>query len=705
MIRHDLAVELFYGGAWNDHAATGEIYTGDATNGADIQITHGKRAWSGGLTPASATLVFKSWRFNPDNVAGDLYGLIGRNTPIRITVDGDVRFAGEVASWTPRQTLGGDIQVPDRWVEVEAGGVLRRLQAGTDPLPSSLRTFITTNAVVPVAYWPLDGGEVSRAALPAIGRWPFQDTTTRGAQLAAADIAPWLEPGVALNKSSNVAEGAVTMATEPAQWTADAILCAGDAGRNITFQMQGNGHDSGGYRLDWGFAFQTSAGTYELATILTKPGAFPTITPVSDGTFELGDDLPHHIRITVADNGANVDWDIYIDGDAIDSGTLVGQDMMGVGSALMFSPGSTGTDPARFAHIAVWDAAPPALADTVEAAFGYVGETAGDRFTRLSGESAITDTLAGTAAETIPMGPQFRGTLAAQYAELEATDVGILVDTVTAAGVTYKTGRDRYNQAAALTVDYAAFELAPPLQPVIDDKLIRNDITASRREGTTFRAVDEASVAAVGRYTDRPDTNVFSDLVVDATAGWHLHDGTTEATRFDRVTVDLDASPHLQDAVVATGAGDRIDITNLPAELTPNTVSLIVSGWSETIAPDRRKLTFNTVPEAPLHIAEVEHATYATVGALAAVTNEAVDAFETAITMFCGSDGPWTFETAFDVVIGGEQMTVTAIAAAAGTFPNQTQVLTVVRGVNGLRKVQANDAVPIQLANAAYIGL
>jgi hypothetical protein len=703
MAQHDVTVELFYSGAWNDHTATDEVYTGEATHGRDVTITHGGREQSGGLTPATATLTFRSWRFNPDNVTGDLYGLIGRNTPIRITVDGDVRFEGEVSSWTPQQSLGGDVQVPDRWVDVDAGGDLRRLEAGTDPLPSSLRTFYRDAAAAPVAYWPLDSGQLSTTALPDIGAHNFNQPFPGAVfTLAGEEIAPWLEDGVGIDTGENVA-GQVDMSAEPSQWTVDTMLRCDDNSRDFTLRVEGNTKDSGGAQIQWRLGFGIASDFWELSILFITPSGI-TGAVVDDGTFVIGDDQPHHIRMTVVQDGTAADWDVSIDGTSISTGTDTAHNVQGIGQIRVSSPASANTVPALFSHIAAWEGAPPALADTVDAAFGYAHEHAGDRFVRLSGESDVTDTVAGTAEDTVPMGPQFRGTLAAQYAEIAGTDDGIVFDTVASAGVTYKTGRDRYNQDPTLTLDYAAYEVAPPLKPVLDDKAIRNDITVSRRAGGTARAVDEDSVDDVGRYTSRPEVNVFSDLVLDASAGWAVHTGTAAGTRFEKVTVDLDACPHLVDDVVSTDVGDRITITNLPAELTPDTASLIVNGWRELAGPDRRKVTFNCTTEAALHVAELEHDDYATVGALFTTLSGNHTDTDTTLAIAPGGDGLWVYESDFDIVIGGERMTVTGESAGSGTFPNQSQVLTVVRSVNGVVKAQANGAT-VQLFNRAYIGL
>lgn len=697
MGKHELTVELGYSGTFNDH--TTEVYTGDADNGADIVITHGGKAESGGITPSTCALVFRSWRFNPDNVTGDLYGLIRRNNPIRVAVDGDRRFHGEVSSWEPRQTLGGDVQAPDRWVEVEAGGPLRRLQAGTDPLPSSLKTFYVNSATPPVAYWTMEHGALSITELPTLGEGRIIWSNTR---LESVDVAPWLEPGVKITTGTSLT-AEVTMSTEPDRWTVDFMRAVDEDAREFRFVAVGNTEDASGWRYDFRLAFDATLGVVELVLDYVGSGA-PASDTLTSTAVDVFEGAPHHVRLNLTQNGADADWAVVIDGTSIDNGSIATTTIQGVAYVAPVSLPGTGPSTA-FSHIAVFEGAPPAIADTVDAAFGYPGEHAGARFVRLSAEASIEDTIAGTAADTVPMGPQFRGTLAAQYAEIAATDDGLVADSGDETGVTYKTGRDRYNQDPTLTLDYAAFEIAPPLRPVLDDKAIRNDVTAERRAGASVRAFDQASIDTYGRYDAKPVVNVFSDAVIAASAGWFLHIGTTSGTRFTQVTVDLDASPHLKDDVVATGVGSVIALANLPAELTPDTARLIVNGWTETIAPDRRKITFNCMSEAPFHVAELDHADYATVGAAFATVSEAlIDETETGISIACGGDGLWTHEADYDIVIGGERMTVTSVGGGSGTYPNQTQQLNVTRSVNGVVKSHVTGAV-VELFNRAYIGL
>lgn len=149
-------VELFYSNAWNN--ITSYVYERDG-----IDIDRGRADENSTINPGrlSLTLNNRDGRFTPQNPNGPLYGLIGLNTRIRVTVNGSVRFVGEVVAWPPRwDVTGSDVYMP-----LEAAGLLRRLNAGVSepqPLYSPIRRFYeafeAANPGIIVAYLPLEDG-------------------------------------------------------------------------------------------------------------------------------------------------------------------------------------------------------------------------------------------------------------------------------------------------------------------------------------------------------------------------------------------------------------------------------------------------------------------------------------------------------------------------------------------------------------------
>lgn len=142
-----LLVELYLSGGWVD-------ITCDVYGRADIQISRGQSDWSSQVQPARCSLTLNNTgaTYSPHNPLGPYYGLLGRNIPLRVTVEGHPRFLGEVSEWPLRSE-------PDVHVPIEASGVLRRLsQSITDEQSPMYRGLLRAVEPLrrPAAYWPCE---------------------------------------------------------------------------------------------------------------------------------------------------------------------------------------------------------------------------------------------------------------------------------------------------------------------------------------------------------------------------------------------------------------------------------------------------------------------------------------------------------------------------------------------------------------------
>ncbi|MFD0469939.1 hypothetical protein ACFQ0B_17595 [Nonomuraea thailandensis] len=98
-------------------------------------------------------------------------------------------------------------------------------------------------------------------------------------------------------------------------------------------------------------------------------------------------------------------------------------------------------------------------------------------------------------------------------------------------------------------------------------------------------------------------------------------------------------------------------------------------------------MTLNCSPESPYQVGTYDgtarYEPYDT------VLNEPLDTTETGVDITTATGPLWsTTSTGYQIIIGGEVMTVTAVGAAAGTV----QTLTVTRSVNGVVKSHASGA-------------
>src|SRR6185437_8699706 len=82
------------------------------------------------------------------------------------------------------------------------------------------------------------------------------------------------------------------------------------------------------------------------------------------------------------------------------------------------------------------------------------------------------------------MGTQTREAYLDYLHQIQALEQGMLKEAKTLWGLAYKTRLSLISQPVAVTLDYSAGQVSPPLQPVQDDKLTVNHVTVKRTEGS-----------------------------------------------------------------------------------------------------------------------------------------------------------------------------------------------------------------------------
>jgi len=315
------------------------------------------------------------------------------------------------------------------------------------------------------------------------------------------------------------------------------------------------------------------------------------------------------------------------------------------------------------------------------AADGYTGETAADRFSRLCLEEGITAVVVGTAAESAAMGPQGTDPLLGQFDELARTDDASIYETKNAASLTMRTGTSKMNQGIALSVSYLG-QIKPGLRPVFGDKGIRNDVTATNPTGVSGRVVQQtgprnvqlpaADPQGVGRYNTGIDVNLADESRLADPAGWRVNLGTFDGTWYASVTVDLDAAPGLIAAVNAVDIGQFVAITELPIEDSIGAFLGIVLGIWDDAPPKRRLTTFYLAPADPYRVgilAQTLGDTDPLVGyAETDLTTVAAPVAAGAASFTANASPLWTTladDFPQDVMVGGQRVTLSGVAGAA----------------------------------------
>ncbi|MFW3459712.1 hypothetical protein ACN24K_01795 [Streptomyces microflavus] len=620
------------------------------------------------------------------------------------------RFHGEISSWP----AGWDLSGNDVWVSVKASGTTRRLGQGRKALESTLRRRIPSAAGL-LAYWPME--EAQTAATQAYSPVPgVQPLTLSGADWAADDTLGGSAP-LPIAKSpttllARVPAAATTgwqvefvynLPTLPAlQTEVIRFSVTGATMRTVVLYAS-----TSAVRLEvlaadgtvMGFFTTSDAGA--LSAFAGKWNRLAVYTGDSGG----GDTL-----VTATWRDVTTNFRYYVS-----TAPTTGQGRLSEVSAAW----GASMEGLAIGHIAVFPTpgtgvvgVPPATTIFEGADDGFLGETALARIGRLGVEEAATVDLAGRGEDYISpstrLGPQRPATLLDLLEEIQEADGGILYERKDRTGLIYRDRESLYNQPIALALDYRApGEVPPPLEPVEDDQLLRNDVTVTRSGGTSARTVLESGPlsvqpppAGIGPYDEALTLSLYDDHQPEPIAQWRVHQGTWDEPRYPTITVWLHAATHLIDDVLAMDIGDRLTIANPPPWLPPGVIDQHMLGYTETLGPVEWTLAMNCAPAGPWTVGVVEDPVLGRVDTDGTTLNGAMSASTTVANVLTGTGLHRWIDSAtfpsmfpFDVTVGGEVMRVTA---CIGTALSQT--FTVTRSINGIVKSHASGT-PVRLTH------
>ena len=645
------------------------------------------------------TLDNRTGKYSPRNPMSPLYGKVGRNTPVRCRIDNgaSTRFYGEISGLPPKW----DESHSDNYIQVDSNGSLRRLSQGQPPVSNALRDWILAQSTL-AAYYPLSGGgETTYSQNAAPGKSGSFIGSSGAAFTYGVDMgAAWLGSGLEIN---------ATGAGPYLQGTANA------AGSNVAldfvFQSLGLGvlDVEIWTSLDSYFnvRLNTSAddGTVQ---VWYETGSGPINTSPTAAVAALQDTAMHTCRFELHQVGPDVEYFVYIDGELVTPANDFGVSLAQVPFFRLHYSRFTGQTYVNVAHFALWAdntaANLPDVQDYTDAAFAFQGETAIDRMTRIAADGDIPITIVGTAADSMPMGPQFTESRLEQIRDCETTDMGILLEQRDGAGLRYRSRTSLYNQTAAFTLAYNAGQVVAPLEPIDDDQTTRNDVTATRREGGSDRyTVDTGPLSTqeppngVGRYATDIQVNPETDGLLYNIAAWVANLGTLDEARWPQVTVNLQAAgmnSTLRAAIKAADVGDLFTITGMSKAFIFDDVNLIIVGYTETIDPFIHRITFNCMPADPYTVGV--WATSASSGTFrwdtgGSTLNSSATTTATSLSVATAAGNAlWTTDSSafpFDVSIAGERVRVTNVTGASSP-----QTFTVTRSINQVVKAQVSGA-------------
>ncbi|WP_228974941.1 hypothetical protein [Streptomyces sp. DH12] len=606
--------------------------------------------------------------------------------------DRRVRGLLEVPQWPVDWHVSGhNVTAP-----LQAAGIMRRLGRGRKPLASTLRRRIPSYQ--PLAYWPLedeDGASRAASGLPGgdvlytLGMRFAADTSMPG-----SDALPTVQTGTRLN-------GAVPAPAGPATaWHLEFMyrLPTAPAAKTCVLGAWGTGTVR-----RWYLYLQSGQATIE--------GYAVDGTLVVNMNVALGGDVFGEWtrwQLYAEQNGPTVDWRsrwirVGSTGGSISSSYAgsVGRltDVVGPPDAY-----AAGADGMALGHIAVFPTANTVAYNSAD--HGFTGETASNRIVRLTEEEGIPVSVAGVTWMGEAMGPQRPETLSTLLEECAESDGGLLGEARERLALAYRQRTTLYNQTPAAVIPYGS--LTHPFQPTEDDQHLVNDSTVQRAGGSWARyAVETGPMSTldpedggIGVYDENISLSLAADSQALDVAAWRVHMGTWDEARYPQVRIMLHKHPELIPTVVGLSRGDIIRITDLPDFLPPGPVDLMVMGGSETLGQYEWDVVLSCVPAGPWSVAVADDPILGRADTEGSQLAASVSSSALSMSVATTSGPLWTTAPAefpFDVLVGGERVTVSGISGAASP---QTFTLSA-RSVNGVVKGHSAGA-DVRLAQPAH---
>jgi hypothetical protein len=623
----------------------------------------------------------------------------------------NLRFSGELVEVKPRWS----VDHKDKWAELTASTVLRRLQQGKTPVKSTLRrAYLADNINFPIQYWPCEEGEDAKQLQSAID-----------------------DRHISISGRPQFAQFREFMSSSPLPrlngsiWTGFVAPYTATGEAQLRFLLAVP-KDGGGIADSTPVADFYCTGSLQIFRILYRTGGGLSLNvynntgalvgaPGGSIALDINGALAR-VSLELTQNGGNVDWglsrydvttDVFGGASASVAGTFV------LPERVIINPAGSLNDTA-LGHIVVQSEI-TSINELQSEYNAWRGDSAISRAQRLCLENGISELAYIGLSVAHRMGPQIPTVLYELFQECQEVIQGTLYDSRFIGNtMVLRTVNTIYAQDSRLTLDYSNNEIAPLLQPDADDKPAKNDVTAKRLVGGEYRvsretgplnAQDPGTIeGAIGRYDQQVPVNVKEELQLVSVASWALHLGTTDVERVPKVTVNMrELNTTLQASILDLDIDDRFTITNLEDVDYYDDFDLILRGMKETYQTGyQHTIQFNCAPYEPYNVAVFDDSDSRWSSQDSTLDSDLTDS-ATSFTVDVNAGEPWTTTAGMfplDIMIGGERIRISSIAAPSAATPPLTQVFTVDtdgRSINGVVKEHsAGDAVT--LAPPVYFG-
>lgn len=697
-------------------AGTTSIFSGNATVDAFGDFIYGVKVMNGIAGTEVANPDFTSLgegTISFSDSAGRTWSISGS----AIITNRHYRFVGEVSSWPQKwDSTGSDV-----YVDVTAAGILRRLSQGATPIKSAMYRGLTRWDHVPL-YSTRGGTGTASTSYGLVAYYPAEDapgSTSIASAITGAQPLKVVSGTPSWAASTEFACSAPLPTLANSDWRgALAASYAYTSRYQVRFLL--DVPEAGMANNETIIAFDTAGTAANFSILHATGGDFKIIAKDRDdniiedsGALGLTSVTGKKVVVSaqfVASGSHLVQFRVQtleVGATAQDTTSWISIIGYGLGriSNIYINPGG-GLDDTGFGHLTIQNINSDVV-ELVDILNAYAGETAGRRIERLCEEEGIDFRYVGDIDDTQTMGAQGQTTLKEILEECSVTDGGVLYEPRDFLGLAYRTQESMIGQSAVCTLVYDSAHFSS-IEPVDDDLNIRNDITVNRKDGSSYHIEQTEGPLStnsppdgVGRYDDSVQTNVQYDYQLPDRAGWLLLLGTVDEVRYPEIGLNLSRSvftDSLIHDVLTTDIGDRIDITNLPSWLPPDDSLQIVQGNEEVLDNFQLPLRFKCSPATPWNNVGIYGTDrYSSDGS---ELTSAITSGATSVSVTTPTGPVWSHADGnFDIRVGGEVMTVTAIS---GTSSPQT--FTVTRGVNGVQ-IAHSAGDEVQIDNAAVYGV
>lgn len=682
MTTFTLVVELYVSGAWLDITKIDDETK--VLRDGSLTITRGRSEQQDRVAPTEVRFTYldNNGLLDGENPASPYYHLIGVGTPLRVTVDGDVRAVVEIVQWEPSWDDVDSVVM----VQVVGAGMLRRIEDGRKPLKSPAYRALTgtVNDAQRVMYVPFEEESGATSVFLPYGQgqvW-FTGNISFGAYTDSPATSRMFQfGGPAETENTHMFVRLPTWSN-----TAEQHLIVG------TFRFPETELANG--TVLWCMYFQ--GGTVDIVHLVYGTGGLLELQAFANGSLvgtvaaasDFSDvilDQESVLWLRCDQDGADVDF--WIRGTNATThmlsvtGTLLSRTL---GTLWHITIGQTDCEGLAFGQLAIassMDGLANYLDDldtdadvVVTGARGYEHEHAGARIERMADEENIPITVVGDADDTSRLGPQGLESAPDMIYTAADTDLGILFETRDALELVYRTRVSLYNQSAtALSYNH----LSKGFRAVgSSDLRVTNSVTAQRDGGgSATYAIPDGDVLhwttqdppdGAGLRESEAQPDVAADPQLISQAAWRAHLGSWREKRVRQVTYELarpvfDADDRA--AVRALDLGDVIeqDTTGAPPYLPYDPIRLMVQGSTEYVSRHLNTFTFNTTP-ADLFEVDVTDSGGSTIVA-------AVDADDTSLKLATSIGPEWsTVDEPYYVAVDGDAMKVTAMVTDTPAF-------------------------------------